>query len=477
MIDYGKLTAKQRAIAGELFVRGDLSFLLHTKQKEMRKFFYENPDKTIMVFNICRQWGKSFLTFCLAVEHAIRHPDSRILFLAPTRAQAKDIISDKVKAILKFAPPHYKIKPWRNEKYTFPNGSEITLLGIDNDPDRARGMSPHLVILDEAAMCSKLEYAISSVILPSFNASNGRLLLVSTPPATAGHPFKQYILDAVKNDAYKCATWRDSPFLDESRVMTQIAPLIPGGIESARFKIEYECDYNVEDKNLRITPWFIATENDAFFDDYERPPLFQPFVGVDFGYTHSCAVVWGYLDYHHGALVIEDEFSAGQLTTTELADIIKEKEMQLWGNRPSHLPVLPLPIRISDNNAPMVVAEFCQTHGLRVMPSLKKQSLGQAGMINRLNESLRDKKIRVHPRCKNLSFELENALWSPGKMTYARKSDTSHYDLLDALKYLNLDVDFTRSPYQNGGYDRTKVFIPAPNKTSVFASRERAFGF
>lgn len=475
-VEFSALTPLQKKICHKLFERGDLSFLMHPKQKELRQFFYDNPDKTIMVFNVSRQWGKSYLSFGLAVEYAIRYPKSQILYLAPTRTQAKDILSDKANTILAYAPPDMKIKKYRNEKYIFPNGSEIVILGIDNNPDRVRGLSPNLVILDEAAMCGKLEYAINGIIIPAFSASHGRLLLISTPPSTSGHYFKTCILNSIRQNAYQHATWRDSPFLNEERINRDIAPLYPGGIESARFRIEYEGDYNVQDNSLRVVPYFNRKENDAFFIDYERPELFQPYVGLDFGFTHSNGVVFGYLNFKRGCLVIEYEFKEKQLTSKDLAQAINQIEIDLWGNRPDHMTPLPKTLRHCDDNNLTGVADMSIVYGLPMVPFTKKQVLGINGMINQLNLAFQNKQVRIHPRCTELLFELENGLWANDKkLTYKKRDDGSHLDLLDALKYLALSVDYTKNPASSIAYDTSKVFIPNAGN-NLHKNRKKVFG-
>jgi hypothetical protein len=259
--------------------------------------------------------------------------------------------------------------------------------------------------------------------------------------------------------------------MNEDRLRREVLPDYPGGEDNPKFRIEFLADYNVEDAEFRVTPVFDADAHASFFADYVEPEVFQPYVGIDFGYhPHHSAVAFGFLDFRKATFIVQDEFHAGQLTSRQLAEAIAAKETELWGNRPSHLPRLNAPLRYCDNNSPMTVADFVRDHGISVVPVQKKS---QDEMLNRLNLSLDETRdggarIRIHPRCERLTFELQNGLWNRTRTDYEKQRDGTHLDCLDALKYLNLNIDWRANPFTRVTFDPTKVFVPvAPRPGSA----------
>ena len=70
-------------------------------------------------------------------------------------------------------------------------------------------------------------------------------------------------------------------------------------------------------------------------------------------------------------------------------------------------------------------------------------------------------KIRINRRCKNLIYQLKVGIWNDRKTDYKRGEKTGHLDAIDALVYLNRNVNTTKNPYpQNVGISQFTHHIP-----------------
>ena len=71
-------------------------------------------------------------------------------------------------------------------------------------------------------------------------------------------------------------------------------------------------------------------------------------------------------------------------------------------------------------------------------------------MVNELRLLLKSDAIRIHPRCKQLICELQEAVWNTSRTKFARVQvgeKRSHYDLLAALVYFIRAVNKYDNPY------------------------------
>ncbi|HYG88589.1 MAG TPA: terminase family protein [Azospirillum sp.] len=223
-LDPKKISPQARKILQECFRRGNLEPFLHPGQQRIRREFYSCPE-SIYCVNVGRQFGKSHLAVGLAFELAIRYPRQQIVYAAPTYRMTKTITEPKIREYLDFRPKDYTIN-WRKKdgELEFPNGSIIRTFGVETDPDRMRGFTSNLVILDEAGIMTNLEYLIESVVLPQFVTTAGRLLMISTPSPTAGHAFRRFISAAKERGAYTHAISRENPMFTAAYEREHIWP-------------------------------------------------------------------------------------------------------------------------------------------------------------------------------------------------------------------------------------------------------------
>src|ERR1041385_8010535 len=101
--------------------RGQLSWKLDTCQKQLYKQFYESPHQ-MQTWLLARRSGKTFCLCILALEQCIRHPNSIVKFVAPTKIQVNNNVRPLFKEILKDCPedirPEFKGKDYIDRKST-----------------------------------------------------------------------------------------------------------------------------------------------------------------------------------------------------------------------------------------------------------------------------------------------------------------------------------------------------------------------
>lgn len=124
-----------------MWLRGDLTYKMHPLQVQMKEIFTKSDPSSILVWLLARQTGKSWLLAMLALEQALKAPDSIIKLVTDTKIHLKMVFEKIFKELLKDAPKDAIPNYISNEYiYYFPNGSQIQMAGTDNkNYERLRG--------------------------------------------------------------------------------------------------------------------------------------------------------------------------------------------------------------------------------------------------------------------------------------------------------------------------------------------------
>jgi hypothetical protein len=419
----------------ERFLRGRLDYKLHDGQKLIRKRFRENPNQ-LFVGEISRQWGKSFLLVCEAIETAIRKPKARIKYATAFQTDLLEFILPTFDTILADCPealkPVYKVQ---GSKWVFWNGSEIKLLGLDRKPNGLRGNVPDLIILDEAAFMSRLLYIYRSILIPATtHRPDCRILIFSSTPETPAHEFIDLANKAELDGGYAKFTIHDNPRVTEKTKARLCKEA--GGEFSTTWRREFLCE-RVTDANLAI----ISEWDEKYVQDVERDkyfPFYHKYESMDLGVSHLTVCLFGYYDFLKAALIVEDEWymNGHELTTLEIKNGVTQKESELW---PGHQVYR----RIADNNNPLLINDLSNLHQLHFMPT-DKGTLAE--MVNAVKMMVRDGQIIVHPRCKQLIGCLKNGIWDKHRRQFAESLVYGHYDALAALVYLVRNLNRSENP-------------------------------
>lgn len=442
-----------REARDQLWSKGILHWKLDSCQKKLYDFYHNNTNKTIVV-NASRRLGKSYFLLTIALERCIKVPNSIVKYVQPTRDMIRDNLNPDFETMLEDCPldmrPVYKTQ---GNVWLFPNGSRINIAGTDGkNYNKLRGGNAHLCIIDEAGFCSDLKHIINSILIPLTTITKGRIILSSTTPTDPDHEFNEYMEYAEINNNLIRKTIMDAiedckndlnPRITEE-IVADIIKSLPGGVGSDAFRTEYLCERTYNSSDSVLPEWNDEIQKDCIVN-WPKPAFYDRYVAMDIGFVDLTVVLFGYWDYDHGVLVIEDEYVQKQGTTSQLAAAIKRKEAELWTNSITGEQESPYR-RVSDNNL-IVIHDLQMDYKLFFSPTEKHEKLTYLSILRTMIEQ---RQVMINPRCKTLISHMKSATWNKDKKDFKRSPDNGHYDGVAALLYLSRNLDKTRNPYPSG---------------------------
>jgi hypothetical protein len=463
----------------KLWRAGELSWKLKGKQKEVYKTLKEG-DKDIDVILISRRFGKSFVNCVLATETCIKIPNAIVKYACPKQKMVKTIIKPIMKVIFGDCPDDFNLNDmWKeaDKKYVFPNGSEIQLAGTDNgNAESLRGGYSHLCICDESGFMDDLDYVVNSILMPTTDTTEGRLLMTSTPNyKNPNHEFHEYFVLPMEEEGRLIKyTVFDSPMVDDKR-RDKIIARYHGGIDNPKFRCEYLCEIP-RTTETSIVPEFIDMEDKIVIDEYKVPDHTDYYVSMDVGFKDLTVALFGYYNFKEATLYIMDEYviNGAIMTTKRLCDNIKDMESLLFYNKQSEIQHKPV-LRVMDNDLKLINDLAGPEHRLTFVPTEKHN---KDAAISTVREWISAERIKIHKRCIHLRYHTKNAQWATtkngtltGKFKHLKDSPSGdlrggHADALDALIYLVRNIQTTRNPYPNdyGRMTGNNVFYSGKNE-------------
>lgn len=459
--------SRKKAIE-KLWRAGELSWKLKGKQKDVYKSLKEG-DRDIDVILISRRFGKSFVNCLLATETCIKIPNAIIKYACPTQKMVKTIIKPIMRTIFEDSPEDFDLSEmWKeaDKKYVFPNGAEIQLAGADQgNIENLRGGYAHLCICDEAGFMDDLQYAVYSVLMPTTDTTDGRLIMTSTPNhKDPNHEFHEYFVFPMEDeDRLIKYTLFDSPMVDDAKREKIIARYY-GGMDNPQFRCEYMCEIprSVE---TSIVPEFIDKQDEIIIEEFEVPPFRDYYVSMDVGFRDLTAILFGYYDFNEATLYIMDEFiiSGTDVTTRNISEGIKDRENILFYDEMSEIQHKPK-LRVMDNDLKFINDLASPDHRLTFVATEKHN---KDSAISKVRTWVTQGRLKIHKRCKHLIYHCKNAQWATtkngtltGKFKHLKDSPSGdlkggHADALDALIYMVRNIHEQHNPYPDD-YDIPK---------------------
>jgi hypothetical protein len=93
---------------------------------------------------------------------------------------------------------------------------------------------------------------------------------------------------------------------------------------------------------------------------------------------------------------------------------------------------------------PALMSDLWSMFGLRFEPANKVGS--GVAMNSRLRVAFLEQRIKIHPNCVQLRYQLLTGIFNSKGTDYLRTERTGHLDLIDALKYLNTNLRWSELP-------------------------------
>lgn len=254
---------------------------------------------------------------------------------------------------------------------------------------------------------------------------------------------------------------------------------IEGYDESHLYDLEVEEDHSytglgctfhnceiITDAESALVPEFDDKKATRIVRDWERPPHFIPYTIMDLGYIDFTAVVFGYVDFLKAKFVVEDEILLNRKDSKAIADAIKAKEKELWGDSTRVKRVADGPL--------LTVTDFNSLHNLPFNGVAKDELEAQ---VNQLRLAVQSESLIIHPRCLHTVSHLKYGVWDKAHKKFDRSSTYGHYDCVASLMYFVRSADLRENPYpENWGMTEGSHYISKPTNQDPDAQNlEQAF--
>ena len=379
--------------------------ILHQTQK-----IVATSKNRFRVVNCGRRWGKTTLAILEMVAKAVFKDGSRVVYIAPTYQQARDIAWLELKKIC--LPVTITVNEARLEITikTKGGGSSIIWLRGWESVETLRGQAFDFIVIDEIAMMRNFWINWEEVLRPTLTDKRGEVLFVSTPKGF-NHFYDLCNKELTDNDfkTFHFSSY-DNPFLPVDELDKAKATMPPD-----RFAQEYEASF-------QKTQGLVYKEFDRakhLYDEELSPNKYQKLGAVDFGYRNPAAVLSAL--WTGERLLITDEWYKRERTDIQIVEYValcKFKE------------VYPDP-----ENASAI--EELRRQRINVKEVAKGAGSIKAG-IQMVREMLIRGDLLINKRCINLIAEFEMYSYDDDKNERNEQENPvkANDHALDALRYL-----------------------------------------
>ena len=264
-----------------------------------------------------RRTGKSYAAAILAFAKLLE-PRQQVMVVAPNFSLSS-IIWDYVTDLVKQMEIEVDRFNQKDKVVKLINGSTFRLLSANNR-DSLVGRAANLLVVDEAAIIPNDEYFTRDLRPALSTYKDSRCLWISTPRGKGNYLFDYYSRgdDPEFPDwGSTIHTWRSNPLLSESDINEARKT-----ITRAMYLQEYECEWTTTEDQI-----YQGLDEKKHVNDYVGDRFLEVVAGLDVGYRdENCFVVIG---FDGDKYYIIDEYVSRESTTSELADIVKEK-LDFW---------------------------------------------------------------------------------------------------------------------------------------------------
>ncbi len=461
---WASATREQKVLLEAAWRAGELDFLLTPTQQEVTAAIAKWEERRgledrIFVLDSGRRFGKSYDLVERGLSKANKRPGCRIVYVAPTYDQVRNITLPIFNDLLRSCPPPLRPTWVKSEyRFDFPNGSRIELIGLDRNPDSARGTGVDDVLFDEAGFFDNLEYVLFDVIWPQLlGRQHACIVAASTPSESPMHYWSRELVPLCISRGAHIRRTLDHAVQYSEEEIEAFWNGMPGGRNGIKARREFGAEH-IADETLAIIPEFAEAEANIVRE--VEPPVWRDcYVALDPGFHDMSAALFGYWHFLEQTLVIEDEVIAAKLNSAELARLISDKERKLWGKvkrrgaSPSEYKPQPY-LRVSDND-PRLLADLFLDHKLVFVATQKDQLTHQ---VDQVRVAVQEGKIAIHPRCKKLIAHLKAGVWKKTpfhhviagrdqRQMFAREGgEFGHFDGIAALVYMWRNIHKRRNP-------------------------------
>lgn len=381
-------------------------FLLHKTQEEIALDRHR-----FRVLCCGRRWGKTTLAIDQMKACALGKP-VRIVYIAPTLQQARDIAWEQLKKDLANVAISIREAPRLEIVVPTQRGGEslIVLRGWEAI-ETLRGQAFDLIVIDEVASMRNFWQNWQEIIRPTLTDTRGEVLFISTPKGF-NHFYDLYNLQDTDTD-YK--SWHlpssANPHLPADELVKAQSEL-----SSERYAQEYLADFK---KTEGLVYKDFDRAKHLYTDIPQGTGIVETIAGIDFGFTNPCAIPYIKVDASDTWWIESEYYETGR-TDAQVAEYVSAKNFTM---------VYP------DPEAPAAILEL-RKQRVNVRDVVKGKDSIENG-IKAVRDRLKAGKLRIHSSCKNTIMEFETYAYPDKKDLHNENEVPIDEDnhMLDAIRY------------------------------------------
>lgn len=374
--------------------------------------------------------GKSLLIMHSLVIRALKVKSRHAIIRKTFNSLKRSIWNDTLIKVLSLAFPGLKFELNRSDYIlTFPNGSEIYFIGLDNpkSAEKILGLEVSTLFFNEISELDFSSVQLAITRLAERNELVKRCFYDMNPSAKNSWAYYLFIkkLNPADNEPLKNSDdygyFQINPIDNTENIDENYLSLLESMPEKERKRF-LEGEF-AETGNGTVYYAFTREGNVEEFD--ESYHVGQVRIGMDFNVQPMTAVV-GY--FVNNKFYITDEAFLENSDTYKMSDYLKSKKY--IGT------VYPDSTGASRKTSGKSDHLILKEAGHVVHPTRNPFVTDRVNNINRL---LSDKRIIIHPRCKKLINDLEKVTWKNDELD--QKTDKMLTHISDALGYLCWAID------------------------------------
>lgn len=310
--------------------------------------------------------------------------------------------------------PHIKINE-SDFRIRFPNGSEIIMIGLDDEHKLLSLNNVSTIWIEEAYEVEKNKVEQLNLRMRG-QAENQQLILSWNPISKQSWLYNFTVENPPNNSIYLHSTYRDNPFLNKEYIaaLDEMEHRNP-----QKYRVYGLGEWGVDSEGLVITNWKI----EAFDAMSLAASGLEHRAGMDVGWIDKTAIIDSLYDKENRTIYIFNEFYKSGCQLNEIAQAIKDMSLTKT--------------KLYIDSAEPRTIQYMKNEGIGAFPCVKGKDSVKAGIM-----FLQDNNIVVHPSCKSLITELENFSYIKSKQTGEWTEETTHEwsHAIDALRYAYSDI-------------------------------------
>lgn len=390
-----------------------------------------------------RRFGKTTISTWEMFAFAFYRPKTKIVYIAPTIKQARDIAWSMLKDVTRQAWAESPNETRLELTIKCHNGetSEIWLRGSENI-ESLRGLRIDFLVIDEVASMKDWSNVWREVLRPTLADTKGQALFIGTPKGF-NHFYDLFNASQFDNDfeSFRFSTY-DNPYIPKEEV--------------DKAKEEAERTGTLDEFNQEYMAQFVSVSGQVYkewdFVEQFKPIEYDPYLPVhitmDFGVNDPTAIIW--IQRNSGEFRIIDYYETSNADISHFIQVIRGKpykEPELVTGDPAGKArsivtgTSPIEeysrsgIHIRTKDGVQISDQIRVTH--KYMPSLYIDS-----KLTRLRDCILNYR---YPEKSSTAINQSNELPIHDEYSHAMR----------ALEYYFVNID--------GAMDNTKVYIPQNN--------------